>query len=81
VQRRFVSWLRETVRTKRGFLNYCLVGFGIPEATLLVLNFRQYGDAAWTLYLICVAFAGAYAFGLGMWHFIGKANASKKDPS
>jgi hypothetical protein len=30
--------------------------------------YHEYGGAGWTLYLICVAFAGAYAFGLAMWH-------------
>ena len=73
MKRGLLPWLRQTVRTKRGFLAHCMVVVGIPAAVMVVMGYRQYGGVGWTLYLICVAFAGVYVWALLMWHLWFKA--------
>jgi hypothetical protein len=45
-----------------------MVVVGMPGAVMAVMGYGQYGGAGWMLYLICIAFAGAYVWGLLMWH-------------
>jgi hypothetical protein len=55
-----------------------MVMMGTPLAVLTVAHYRQYGGVGWTLYLICAAFAGAYVWGLLMWHLHFRAVMEKR---
>ena len=61
MKRGLVAWLRDTARTKRGFLTHSMAMMGIPAVVMILADYGQYGDAGWKRYLICGTFGGAPA--------------------
>ena len=67
-----LAQLGRYLQNKRNFMTYWLISTGIPGAVGSVWWLGKYGGILFSLFLVIVAFAGAYLGGLLMWEFYVK---------
>jgi hypothetical protein len=56
-----------SLRNRRNFLIYSVLGVGIPSATALVWVFGRYGPPLFWVFLVGLAFSAALLWGILMW--------------
>lgn len=62
---KFGLWLR----TKRNFLVFSMVAFGLPFWLLFAWNFWDFGNVADLVLMGFISIAAGLFWGVGMWHF------------
>ena len=78
MQIRTLSWLDKCLQNERNFVTFSLISLGIPGAVGLVFGYSDYGGFGFWLFLVLVAFFGAYLWGLIMWHFFVKGYSGRQ---